>query len=227
MTRGAIIVCGGRSKRMGRDKATLPFGREVLLQRIVRTLGQIIAPAQMVVVAAESQTLPSLDPEIRIVTDRNPDRGPLEALSVGLAELGPEIDAAFVTGCDFPLLTTPFVLRLFDLLGYAEIAVPNDGNLRHCLTAVYRPQVLPAIERLLLANRLKVQELLEQCDCREVSLGELRDVDPLLHSLLNINTPEQYEAALSLARIPFRLLPDGSAGQSDSALTSLGDAPGC
>ncbi|MFN7802583.1 MAG: NTP transferase domain-containing protein, partial [Planctomycetaceae bacterium] len=45
MRRGAIIVCGGRSKRMGRDKATLPFGQDVLLQRIVRTLGQSIAPA--------------------------------------------------------------------------------------------------------------------------------------------------------------------------------------
>lgn len=192
-------MCGGRSTRMGRDKATLPFGRELLLQRIARTLGQIIAPTHIVVVAAAGQNLPPLDPEIRIVVDRRPDRGPLEAIAVGLAALGPVNDAAFVTGCDFPLLTAPFVLRLFQLLGKAEIAAPHDGTRRHGLTAVYRPTVLPAVERLLVANRLKVQDLLEICDCRDVGLDELRDVDPHLQSLLNINTPQQYEAAATLA----------------------------
>ncbi len=209
-------MCGGRSKRMGRDKATLPFGQDVLLQRIVRTLGQIIAPADMVVVAAEGQVLPPLAPEIRVVTDRTPDRGPLEALAVGLAALGPAIEAAFVTGCDFPLLTARFVQRLFDLLGTAAIAVPNDGNRRHCLTAVYRPQVIPVIERLLTANRLKVQELLALCDCRDVTPDELRAVDPDLHSLLNINTPEQYAAALLLANARSGRPPGGGEG-GDSA----------
>ena len=226
MTRGAIIVCGGRSQRMGRDKATLPFGPEFLLQRIVRTLGQIIAPADMVVVAADGQVLPPLAPEIRVVTDRRPDRGPLEALSVGLGELRPDIEAAFVTGCDFPLLTTPFVRRLFELLGQAEIAVPNDGTRRHCLTAVYRPRVLPTIDRLLSANRLKVQDLLALCACRDVSPDELRDVDPNLHSLLNINTPEQYQAALVLADLARAGRPDGGAGPSGLALTSPADGPG-
>jgi len=192
-------VCGGRSQRMGRDKATLPFGGEVLLQRIVGILRPMIAPTHMVVVAAVGQALPPLEPGIRIVVDRRPDRGPLEAISVGLAALGPGVDAAFVTGCDFPLLSAAFVLRLFELLGKAEIAAPHDGIRRHCLTAVYRPMVLPAIERLLSANRLKVQELLDICDCRDVGLEELRDVDPHLQSLLNINTPEQYAAALAAA----------------------------
>ncbi|MFN9371438.1 MAG: molybdenum cofactor guanylyltransferase [Planctomycetaceae bacterium] len=199
MRRGAIIVCGGRSNRMGRDKATLPFGGEVLLQRIVGILRPMIAPTNMVVVAAVGQALPPLEPGIRIVVDRRPHQGPLEAISVGLAALGPGVDAAFVTGCDFPLLTAPFVLRLFELLGNAEIAAPYDGILRHCLTAVYRPTVLPAVERLLSANRLKVQELLDICVCRDVGLEELREVDPQLQSLLNINTPEQYAAALAAA----------------------------
>jgi molybdopterin-guanine dinucleotide biosynthesis protein A len=211
---------------MGRDKATLPFGPEVLLQRTVRTLGEIIAPADMVVVAADGQRLPSLASEIRIVTDRRPDRGPLEALSVGLAELGPGIEAAFVTGCDFPLLTSPFVLRLFELLGQAEIAVPNDGTRRHCLTAVYRPQVRPVIERLLSDNCLKVQELLARCDCRDVSPGELWDIDPDFHSLRNINTPEQYEAALLLANLPCAGRSDGEAGPSASALPRPPGEPG-
>ena len=217
MTRGAIIVCGGRSRRMGRDKASLPFGRELLLQRIARTLEQIIAPTHIVVVAAAGQVLPPLDPGIRIVADRKPERGPLEAIAVGMAELGPDIDAAFVTGCDFPLLSAPFVARLFELLGNAEIAVPHDGTRRHCLTAVYRPAVLPAVERLLSVNRLKVQELLEICACRNVCLDELRDVEPHLQSLLNINTPEQYEAAVSLANVVSGSRPGDGADASDSA----------
>ena len=90
----------------------------------------------------------------------------------------------------------------------------------------YRPRVLPAIDRLLSANRLKVQDLLALCECRDVSPGELQDVDPHLHALLNINSPEQYAAALSLANLPPTGRPAAGAGSSASALPRPADEPG-
>ena len=60
MRKGAIILCGGKSSRMGRDKATLPFGPELMLQRVVRLIGEVVSLENVVVVAAPNQLLPEL-----------------------------------------------------------------------------------------------------------------------------------------------------------------------
>src|SRR5262245_66661702 len=80
---GGIVVCGGHSRRMGRPKDWLPFGTELLLQRVVRTVGEAVEP--IVVVAANDQELPPLPSCVEIARDRNRDRGPLEGLAAGLA----------------------------------------------------------------------------------------------------------------------------------------------
>ena len=66
---------------------------------------------------------------MQVVRDRHPDRGPLEGLATGLAALEPAIEAAYVTGCDVPLLVPAFVTRVMDLLGDRDCAVPCiDGS---------------------------------------------------------------------------------------------------
>src|SRR5262245_36754359 len=102
MTSGGIVLCGGRSTRMGSPKALLPFGSETMLQRVVRGLGTVVSP--IVVVAAEGQELPELPTSIVIARDENEDRGPLEALRAGLKGLPEGAEAAYVTSCDVPLL---------------------------------------------------------------------------------------------------------------------------
>lgn len=74
MTIAAVILCGGESRRMGRPKAWLPFGPEVMLQRVVRLVGAVAAP--IVVVAAPGQDLPTLPAEVSIVRDEISGRGP-------------------------------------------------------------------------------------------------------------------------------------------------------
>src|SRR5262249_30836837 len=73
---GGIIVCGGRSSRMGRPKAWLPFGEELMLPRVARLLGETAAP--LVVVAAPGQDVPPLPSEIAVVRDEEEGRGPLQ-----------------------------------------------------------------------------------------------------------------------------------------------------
>ena len=79
---GGIVLCGGRSSRMGRPKAWLPFGDELMLPRVVRILGAVVSP--VVVVAAPDQDVPPLPPEIEIVRDPEEGRGPLQGLAAGL-----------------------------------------------------------------------------------------------------------------------------------------------
>src|SRR5262245_49311926 len=135
MTRTAgVVVCGGRSSRMGRPKAWLPFGGEQMLPRVVRLLGEVVAP--VVVVAAPGQDLPPLPAGIEIVRDPEPDRGPLQGLAAGLAALRGQADAAYLSSCDVPLLRPAFVRRMIDLMGDAAVCVPDVGGYRHPLAAV-------------------------------------------------------------------------------------------
>src|SRR6476620_9886109 len=98
---GGIVLCGGRSTRMGTSKAMLPFGPETMLQRVVRLLGTVVSP--IIVVAAPEQSLPKLPDEVAVICDEREHRGPLEGLRVGLKALPNFVEAAYVTGCDVPL----------------------------------------------------------------------------------------------------------------------------
>src|SRR6516162_8765549 len=82
---GGIVLCGGRSERMGRPKAWLPFGDELLLPRVVRLLRQAVDP--VVVVAAPDQDVPPLPDGVAVVRDEAKGRGPLQGLAAGLAAL--------------------------------------------------------------------------------------------------------------------------------------------
>jgi molybdenum cofactor guanylyltransferase len=197
MKYGAIILCGGKSSRMGRDKATLPFGSELMLQRIVRIMGQVVDTASIVVVAAPDQQLPELPSIVRIARDERPDRGPLEGLAAGLRSLPNDVDAVYATSCDVPLLVSDFAAMMFSQLGNHDIAVPFDGQFHHPLAAVYRPKVLAAVQLLLDTDRLRPRFLFDEVRTNEVSVEKLRTVDPNLSTLMNLNHPEDYRAALA------------------------------
>lgn len=198
MDRGAIILCGGQSKRMGRDKATLPFGpEETLLQRVARLVGQAVPSEQIVCVAAAGQSLPQLPAGLRTARDATPARGPLAGLAAGLAALKGSADAAFVCGCDMPLVKPAFVNRMFDLLGGCSIAALHDGRRWHPLTAVYRVDILPRVEsRLIAGPDRSLTALLDAEATRRVHLEELQDIDPELDSLASCNTMEDYQRLL-------------------------------
>jgi molybdopterin-guanine dinucleotide biosynthesis protein A len=199
MPNGAIILCGGKSSRMGRDKATLPFGPELMLQHVVRLVSEVVDNDRIVVVAAAAQELPELPTRVRVARDEREYRGPLEGLAMGLRTLGDEVDAAYATACDVPLLVPAFVMRMFELLGEHDIAVPFDGQYHHPLAAVYRPRLVPRIDTLLAADRLRPKFLIDEADTREIPVDDLRDVDPQLATLQNLNQPDDYRAALRAA----------------------------
>jgi len=191
---GGIILCGGRSSRMGRPKAWLPFGEELMLPRVARLIGEAVAP--LVVVAAPGQAVPPLPSEIAVVRDEQEGRGPLQGLKAGLEALRGWADAAFLSSCDVPFLKPAFVRRLAELLGDHAVCVPRVGDYHHPLAAVYRLEVVEVVGRLLAENRLRPFFLFEAVPTRVVGPDELRDADPTFESLRNLNTPEEYEAAL-------------------------------
>src|SRR5438067_7908228 len=107
MRTGGIVLCGGRSSRMGRPKAWLPFGGELMLPRVVRVLREVVEP--VVVVTAPGQDVPPLPAGAEVVRDEVEGKGPLGGLAAGLAALGGRADAAYLSSCDVPFLRAEFV----------------------------------------------------------------------------------------------------------------------
>ena len=195
---GGIVLCGGKSTRMGTSKASLPFGPETMLQRVVRLLSDVVAP--IVVVAALDQELPQLPPGVIVTRDEHEGRGPLEGLRAGLKALPSAVDAAYVTSCDVPLLETGFVRQMIDLAHDYDIAVMEIDGFTHPLSAVYRRATLPSVEDLLANNRLRPVFLFDAAKTRRVKPEEMTS-DPGLRTLRNLNTREDYERALTEAGI--------------------------
>jgi molybdopterin-guanine dinucleotide biosynthesis protein A len=196
MSFGAVVLCGGESRRMGRPKAWLPFGEELMLERVVRLAGTVAQP--MIVVAAPGQGLPALAADVAIVRDSVSGRGPLQGLAAGLAAFDNSVDLIYATATDVPFLEPRWMTRLVELAAGYDLVIPHVAGFYHPLAALYRPAaVLPAIESLLLADRLRPVFLVEAVKTRVVDEGEMRAVDPALDTLRNLNYPEDYERALA------------------------------
>src|SRR3954464_3681031 len=194
MTAGGIVLCGGRSTRMGTSKATLPFGPETMLQRVVRLLSTVVSP--IIIVAAREQSLPELPGDVTVARDEREQRGPLEGLRAGLTALPSSVDIAYVTSCDVPLLVPAFVERMVELLGDHDIAVMEIDGFAHPLSAVYRRDTLSLVEDLLAHNRLRPVFLFNAVRTRRVQPAEMTSVDAALLTLRNLNTRDDYERAL-------------------------------
>jgi molybdenum cofactor guanylyltransferase len=192
-----IVLCGGRSTRMGRSKAMLPFGPETMLQRVIRLLGTVVHP--IVAVAARDQELPELPGEVIVTRDEREQRGPLEGLRAGLKALPDSVERAYVTSCDVPLLVPAFVTRMIERVGDDDIAVMEVDGFAHPLSAVYRRSVLPQVESLLAQDKLRPVFLFDAVRTVRVKPEEMTPVDQQLDTLRNLNTPEDYEAALRAA----------------------------
>ena len=194
MTTGGIVLCGGKSTRMGTPKALLPFGPETMLQRVVRILQETVSP--IVAVAAIGQLLPPLPPDVIVTRDEQEGRGPLEGLRAGLKALPIDVECVYVTSCDVPLLEPGFIRQMLDFARGYDIAVVEIDGFAHPLSAVYRRTVLPYVDDLLATNRLRPAFLFDEVRTRRVRPEQIT-ADPELRTLRNLNTREDYQQTLA------------------------------
>lgn len=194
---GGVILCGGKSSRMGTPKCLLPFGDELMLPRIVRILSMVVSP--IVVVAAPDQELPELPADVILAHDRFPHWGPLNGMLHGLSALPEGTEAAYISSCDVPLLKPEFIMAMVSHLGEFDLAVPREEKFYHPLAGVYRKTLVSKIRELIDADRMRPLFLIEASYSRPVSVEELLSIDPELHSLKNVNSPEDYKAVLRIA----------------------------
>jgi len=106
------------------------------------------------------------------------------------------IVAAYITGCDFPLLLPEFVTAVCSRLGEHQASVPVVAGIRQTLASVVRIEVLSTVEQMLLDDQRTTHALFDRVDTRWIEEAELRNFDPQLVSLRNVNTRDDYQAAL-------------------------------
>jgi molybdopterin-guanine dinucleotide biosynthesis protein A len=191
---GGIILCGGKSRRMGRSKAWLEFGSEFLLQRMVRIVSGVVRP--VIVAGRVGQSLPPLPQDVRTVHDTIDDGGPLAGVDAGFNAFGDSRDAVFVTSCDHPLLDPAVIERLIDWLGEHQAVVLSHEDRLYPLTAIYRLATHRRLTEMLNLGQLRAHDFARGCNPRIVPSSELLDIDPNLSSFRNINDPESYERML-------------------------------
>jgi molybdopterin-guanine dinucleotide biosynthesis protein A/molybdopterin converting factor small subunit len=186
----AVVLTGGKSSRMGRPKALLPFDNEPLLVHILRALKSMFAEA--VVVAAPDQELPPL--AATIVRDEVPHQGPVGGIYYGLNAASDEV--CFVTSCDVAFTNLSLVSYLVSEISNYDVVVPFWQERFQPLHAVYRRSVLPLLREQLERGELRPVFLYDKVRTRKVGEEEIRRFDPGGLCFFNMNTPQDYEEAL-------------------------------
>ena len=187
----AVILAGGKSSRMGQPKALLLFAGEPLIVHMVRRLGQLFSDT--VVVAAPEQELPALPSTI--VRDDVAHQGPVGGIYYGLKAARREI--CFVTSCDAPFLNLRLIAYLMAQISDYDVVVPFTQDRFQPLHAVYRKQVAPLLKEQLERGELRPIFLYDKVRTRKITEAEMHPHDPEGLSFLNMNTPEDYQAALA------------------------------
>lgn len=191
----AIILCGGRSTRMGQDKGSLPIGDESMLDRIVRIVRAIAD--DVIVVARRDQRVPA---DVRLVHDPVEDLGPLAGIAAGLAASTSDLNV--VVACDMPLINPQVLKRLASLIDDHDACVAVADGHASALCGIYRSRIAPDAQALLDSGERRVMRLLDQIQTKRVEAAAFRDLDPRLETFISVDTPEKYAAAVTRSLIP-------------------------
>lgn len=194
-----VLLAGGKSRRMGQDKRYLVVGEQTLLERGLTVLRSIFQEV-LVVIAQDS---PPLDVDARVERDLVPDCGSLGGLYTGLLQT--TTPYVFVVACDMPFLDQAVIAQFTSRRATADIVMGKLAARLHPMHALYGKRCLPAVEQMIQARELKIQELVSHASLRVryVTDADLLTIDPSGRSFQNVNTPADLELARSLlAQLP-------------------------
>ena len=177
---GALILAGGDSRRMGRDKARLPVAGRPMIALIAEQLGALFE--EIAISADRPDAFGFL--KLPVIPDPEPGQGPLMAIASSLPRMTHDLN--FVTACDIPRIRLGFVNRLIKSAAGYDLVLPYLDNQRYePLFAVYRKSVVPEANRILAAGGRSVLELLGRIKINRIEIPD-RDW------IRNINTEEEY-----------------------------------
>ena len=191
-----IVLAGGMSRRLGRNKAVEHVGRMPLLSRVIDRLSQVTDQTVVVVADAEQASELPIPHSATIAPDVYPGAGSLGGIFTGLSAAAEEW--GIVVACDMPFLNLDLLRHMLSLRDGYDAVVPVIDGRPEPTHAAYSTACLPHIERRLQANDLKIARFFDQIRVNYLSQSEVEERDPERLSFFNVNTQEDLDRALSL-----------------------------
>jgi molybdopterin-guanine dinucleotide biosynthesis protein A len=187
---------GGRSTRLGRDKALEPFGTSNLLERVLSRLS--LFKSDIIIVAHAGQELGRVvqNKKLRVVFDIYPDRGPLGGIYTGL--FTSTTPYSLLVAGDMPFLNVELLRYMIQLSPEFDLVAPRKGKYFEPLHAVYSHVCLKPIEDMLKQGELKIDKLFDRVKIRYIDSKEIDRFDPQRVSFFNINTEADLKKAKEL-----------------------------
>lgn len=183
------IQAGGKSTRMGRDKAFVPLHGRPLIDIVrdrVAGLGE-----ELIIITNAPAAYAHLG--VPLFSDIVPDCGPLGGILTAVTHA--RFPHTLVVACDMPWLNPNLLRYLIGLRETADVVVPRWGDYPEPLHALYGKACLPAIRARLQASERKATSFFADVAVRTVARAELARFDPQGRSFTNVNTPAELEAA--------------------------------
>jgi molybdopterin-guanine dinucleotide biosynthesis protein A len=189
----AAIIAGGASRRMGTNKALLPFEGEALIARIARVLRPLFA--EVLVVTADEQLARAAN--LFATPDIFPAKGPLGGVHAALKYCGAP---TFCVACDLPFLNPEIIRFLCEQFVDCQVLAPRIAGHMEPLHAIYAPSILPILESVLAKESVpRVERSLAATRVKFIGENELKVFDADLKFLTNLNTPQDaHNAGFSL-----------------------------
>lgn len=184
-----VILAGGKSSRMGTNKALLEIGGERIIDKAVSLFKSIFQ--EVILVTNTPEEYAGLN--IKIVTDIFPGKGSLGGIYTGLVYAS--CDYSFVVSCDMPFLKRELIEYLIDIKDDFDVVVPRLRTGHEPLHAVYSKECLKPIEAMIKEEDLRIIGFYPKVRVKEVSEEELAPFISEPSPFVNINTPEEYMAA--------------------------------
>jgi molybdenum cofactor guanylyltransferase len=194
MQTACIILAGGRSSRMGTDKALLPLSIAPHSTFLAHLAATFISLCDEVLLVARDEAQAArysiIAADIRIITDRVPNYGPLMGIASGLSAM--QAAKALVVAVDMPFAQANLVSWFLVHARGDAITVPVVNAVPQVLFAVYPRSLLPSIETSIAQGRRSPRSLLTSVPVQYIQEAQLRLLDPQLRSFINVNTPEEW-----------------------------------
>ena len=184
-----VILAGGKSSRMGQNKALMALGGKRLVDRVIEVMRSVFD--ELLLVTNTPEVYAALG--VPMVRDVWPEKGSLGGVYSAIYHVATPY--CLVVACDMPFLRAAVLRYLITQTAGYDVVVPDVLGELQTLHAIYSKACLQPIERRLEANRLRIVGFFPDVRVRTVTASELEPYDPALLAFQNLNTPEEFQAA--------------------------------
>lgn len=188
-----IVLAGGKSTRMGKDKALLKIGSKSFVQIAMDKLINICD--EVIIVSNRSKLKFRLPPNVMVVSDLEKNTGPMMGILSGLTQIGTM--SGLVLACDLPLVPKEFLLYLTELVEKADVVVPRWYGKIEPLVGIYSKNCIRSIQESIKKNFLSPVDFLNKCRLKTQFIDEgriSRFGNPNI-IFYNVNTQEEFKTA--------------------------------